>query len=197
MISRFLLLIISCCIFVSCSKDDIIFEIDRSAKQTLERERAAWNAQSIKNYQFTYYQGGGYVCEVYGDLTTKIAISENQEPLFIEKSPNFPEDRITLKSISDIYDMVDGMINDFLLRMEIIKAIKTGKEIPYGEDNPFNFNSQNISNIKSEHLIIKYNAQYHYPEYVDRYTEYKETVLGYYGGFILRLTEFTPVLNKN
>ena len=177
---------------MSCSKDDIVFEIDKDAKETLERELTAWIALGNKNYQFAYYQGGGYVCEVYGDLNAKITITENQEPLLIEKSPNFPENEITLKSISDIFDMVNNRIDTFLWRMEIIKAIQAGKEIMVGPDNPFNLTSSNVHSIKSEHLIIKYNTQYHYPEYIYSYTEHNKTMGGDYGGFILIVREFIP-----
>ena len=195
--SRFSLLATFICTFMSCSKDNITFEINEDAIEILERERAAWNAQDYENYQFAYCQDGGYVCEVYGALTVKISVSENKEPQFIEKSPKFPEDKITLKSVSDIFDMLNDRIDAFLWQMEIIKAIKTGMKIPDGEDNPFNLSSDNVRHIKSMHLIIKYNTQYHYPEEVIERTDYNVSMDGDYGGFSLKITEFTPAQNEH
>jgi len=175
------ILLLSISLFFSCSKDDVLTEVNNW--EIYEKERAAWEALVKKNYQFTYYYNIGFGV----DHVAKIAISENQEPRFIEKSPLFSENAIPIRTISDIYDLID----EFRWQMEIINAIRAGNVIPFGPDNPFNLNPNNVSNIKSMHLSVTYNTKYHYPQEVIERREFYEQPSGY-GGLTIRIIEFIP-----
>lgn len=185
----FLLLVLTTCILISCSKDNnMVIEVDKDVKETLERERALWDEQKNKNYQFAYHHDDDVFMSIpYGTLVAKIAITDGEEPLFVELSPNFPDNYIRVKSVSDAYDMVNHLIDKAFLLIEIIKAKQAGKKVT---DTYSRF-------VISVRLNIIYNAQYHYPEEIIYRTEHSEPFSDGGRGTKFRITEFTPIINEN
>jgi hypothetical protein len=74
-------------------------------KKTFEKERAAWNSQNLKNYQFTYefFNDAGPI----GPL--EITVGKNEDT----------NDEVIAKSITEIYDFIEGTF-------DFIEEVKNG-----------------------------------------------------------------------
>jgi hypothetical protein len=149
----------SCDIFIG---DNLIIKMDKAA---FEKERAEWNSQNIKDYQFVYkfFNDAGPVGPV------KITIKENEEPL-IEFDSEFNQD-VPFKSISEIYDFLNGTF-------DFIESVRNGT-----------YNGYKINSLE---LKITYDNQYHYPREAAFSEGYAESIDG--GGYYhLEIKNFAPL----
>jgi len=154
--SFFLFFILVTCMTISCSKIDI--DIDRT---TFDKEYAAWNAQNIENYTFTfdYRSGGG----PNGPIT--IALDSNEPVIIDNRTPQLVP---IATSISEIYSYIN----------ETFDNIERQKN-----------SSNKRFTIESISLRINYNKQFHYPEKVSYRVSYKQKLEGQ-PHYNLNITEF-------
>ncbi|GHV87757.1 hypothetical protein AGMMS50267_01170 [Spirochaetia bacterium] len=139
-------------------------------KAAFDRERAAWEASAITDYQFT--QKSSF--EASGPGLVRFTVRENSDPV-IEMldewiRENVPEENWGFyyrgTTISAIY-------------ATIAEAYESAKNAVKTEECAVFFN-------------ITYNTQYHYPEYVDYVFSRPGGWIGG-GGWALKITEFVPL----
>jgi len=181
------------CLFASCSKDnnDLVIEMDKDAKAIYEKERIAWNLQKIENYQFSYRSTYVSIFPPYDEIFVKIAIEKDKEPLLLKKSLDF----LTLQDISCDINAVYEYIKYIFMYVDIVQAIKKGKDIPFVDDYPYSFDVEVARNTKSITLAVKYNAQYHYPEEIVFEEFFHAPKPKGYIPFKLQITEFFSTIN--
>jgi len=157
-LSSFIAIILCSCWFM----DDLVIQAD---KKTFDKERAAWDNQNLKNYQFTYKYSDGATGP---GSPVKVTVKENEEPVIENQRENYG---YFFKSISEIYNHVNGTF-------DYVESVKNG--------------TYDGHKIRSVTLDITYNKQYHYPTKVDLSTGYVEQIAGgaYYN---LEITEFVPI----
>ena len=158
----FLFFILTTCMTISCSKIDI--NMDRAI---FDKEFAAWSAQNMENYKFTYdiFNAAG----PHGPISVTIAENEDLviENLGYSSFENYPLNII--KSMSGVFDFIRETFDD----IERTKKSSNKK-----------FTIESIS------LRISYNKQFHYPEKVSYGVFYKQKgVLGA-PHYDLNITEF-------
>ena len=137
---KFIVLVFSMGILLSCSKiPEMKVDIDR---ESFEKEYAAWEAQHIENYLFTFDYRSNHV-GLFGPAT--ISVQNNVSSVLESQTPH----KVPLvQSVKEIFDFIGRTLENFE------KAI---------EDND---NKNKEYPIKSITLIVIYNQQYHYPEKV-------------------------------
>ena len=153
---------------MSCSKiPQIKIDIDR---ETFEKEYTAWMAQNNENYEFSYEYRSGSIGRV-GPVS--ITIAENEEPVIENLGHSSLEDypANNIKNISDIFNFINETFDH-------IEDIKNG------------YYKNSGKTVKSVSLMIKYNAQYHYPEKVSYGVSFAEKGIVGQPHYDLNITEF-------
>ncbi len=167
---KFVVLVFSMGILLSCSKiPEMKVDIDR---ESFEKEYAAWEAQNIENYVFTF----DYLSSDIGpNGPATIRVQDGVSSILENQTPN----RIPMvQSIGELFDYIGRTLEN------LERSI---------EDNDKNKKYP----IKSITLKVTYNPQYHYPEKViyaaSHYTKKSaEVPPGLNSSSELKITEFIP-----
>jgi hypothetical protein len=152
---------------VNSAKNKVTIRMD---KERFLMERAAWNDQNVKNYQFTYYYYGESVPKME---PLRVTVRENEESVIENPYDRSSNLYIYTHDISEVYDKVFRTIGDIeTLKIETFRGYK----------------------LQSLTLDITYNLQYHYPKNVVFTRGYVNTK-GLMGGVShkLEIIEFTPL----
>lgn len=166
----YLVLVFSMGTILSCSKiPEIKVDIDR---KTFEKEYAAWEAQHIENYVFTF----DYMGNSTGPFGPATVSAQNNESTILE---NQTPGRVPIvQNVKELFDFIGRSLDNIERSLE---DKDKNKEYP----------------LKSVTLKVTYNEQYHYPEKViystDHYVKknaYMTPGLG--SSFELNITEFVP-----
>ena len=166
----YLVLVFSMSTILSCSKiPEIKVDIDR---ETFEKEYAAWEAQHIENYVFTF----DYMGNSTGPFGPATVSAQNNESTILE---NQTPGRVPIvQNVKELFDFIGRSLDNIERSLE---DKDKNKEYP----------------LKSVTLKVTYNEQYHYPEKVIYSTDYyvkKNAYItpGLGSSFELNITEFVP-----
>lgn len=155
---------------LSCSKiPEIKVDIDR---ETFEKEYAAWEAQHIENYVFTFDYMGNSLGPI-GPATVRV--QNNESTILGNQTPGRV---LIVQNIKELFDFIGWTLDNIERSLE---DKDKNKEYP----------------LKSVTLKVTYNEQYHYPEKViystDHYVKKNAYITpGLGSSFEFNVTEFLP-----
>jgi hypothetical protein len=166
----FVIFVFSMGTILSCSKNpEMKVDIDR---ESFEKEYAAWEAQHIENYVFTF----DYMSSDIGpNGPATISVQNNVSSVLESQTPHKVP---FVKSVRELFDFIGWTLENI---ERSIEDKDKNKEYP----------------VKSVTLKVTYNEQYHYPEKV-KYGEVHyvkknaEIPPGLNSSFELNITEFVP-----
>ena len=166
----FVIFVFSMGTILSCSKNpEMKVDIDR---ESFEKEYAAWEAQHIENYVFTF----DYMSSDIGpNGPATISVQNNVSSVLESQTPHKVP---FVKSVRELFDFIGWTLENI---ERSIEDKDKNKEYP----------------VKSVTLKVTYNEQYHYPEKViyaaSHYTKKSaEVPPGLNSSSELKITEFIP-----
>ncbi|GHV87755.1 hypothetical protein AGMMS50267_01150 [Spirochaetia bacterium] len=160
--------LLSWIVLTSCEQNTGVLSFDKVA---FDRERAAWEASAITDYQFTQKS----FFEASGPGLVRFTARENSDPV-IEMLDEW------------IRENVPEEYWEFYHRGTTISAVYASIADAYA------FAKDAVKNEGYTAIFdITYNTQYHYPEYV-RYSIFHPEKIGEGGGgWEVKITEFVPL----
>ncbi|MCL2139814.1 MAG: DUF6174 domain-containing protein [Treponema sp.] len=163
--------------FLNC-RDLSVQQAIQFDQKTFNREWTAWEAQSLQNYTVrqkikSWGPQGEVRIVVQGNVIVQKEALSKDDISEIEEHPNYmPWIFNEVKTISELYAMIDNIFNEWVERFKAEKNEQDG--------------------IKGIEFEITYNKKHHYPEYISLHRLYNKIPDGP-TGITIYLSEFMPL----
>ena len=151
---------------------------------TLNRERTAWEAQDIADYVFVVEQITGYPPDNFRARVTVADYGISLSGIEI----------LSLKDYLSGFDPGEPWFEDNIksAKAEYIKYVESTVRRWGGITGVYDWISSFLSDVKRSEVEVRYNAQYHFLEYVntDSSSHSKDPDLTGCSGYIIEITDF-------